>query len=290
MTSPSTRPANIPLPYFDILLEQLNLGEATVQQAFGRHVHWGYWTHPTQADGSIEGFAIAAEHLCQRVYAAAGLKENDRVLDAGCGFGGTIASLNEQFQNLHLTGLNIDPRQLNRARQEVKPMSNNQIVFVEGDACQMPFPDASMDVVLAVECIFHFPSRATFFQEARRVLRPDGRLGICDFVSVPIFRMLQQAFAQFESFTALVDGTYGRVDSCFTLSDYKTLAQKTGFSLTFQEDITRNTLPTYPIVRQVFDRVGNSQAVQATAAVERISQLGLLRYQILSFAIQEERK
>ncbi|HEY9828641.1 MAG TPA: class I SAM-dependent methyltransferase [Stenomitos sp.] len=180
MSLTTMRPANISLPYLDILLEQLTLGEVTVQKAFGRHVHWGYWPNPTQADRSIENFAIASEQLCQRVYAAAGVQEGDQVLDAGYGFGGTIASLNEQFQNLHLTGLNIDFRQLDRAREEVKPLGNNQIIFVEGDACQMPFPDASMDVVLAVECIFHFPSRTKFFQEARRVLRPGGRLGICD--------------------------------------------------------------------------------------------------------------
>ncbi len=279
------RPATIALPYFDILLEHLSAGEPVVQQVFGRHVHWGYWPNPAQANGSIEDFAIAAERLCQRVYTAAGVKENDQVLDAGCGFGGTIASLNEQFQNLQLTGLNIDARQLDRARQAVKPLANNQIVFVEGDACQMPFPDASMDVVLAVECIFHFPSRADFFREARRVLRPGGRLGICDFVPITLLRSLRQWLTYWG--TSMVARTYGRVDLDCTLPDYDALAQETGFHLIFQEDITRNTLPTYPIVRQMFKQTGNPEAIQATTVVETASQLGLLRYRILSFAVKE---
>ena len=277
-------PANISMPYFDITLERLSRGDATMQKAFGRHVHWGYWANPDQADGSVEDFAIAAENLCQRVYTAAGVKEQDRVLDAGCGFGGAIASLNEQFQALDMTGLNIDPRQLDRARQQVQPLANNRIAFVEGDACQLPFPDASMDVVLAVECIFHFPSRAAFFREVRRVLRPGGRLGICDFVSTPVFKALQKFLAMFTK--PMLSGTFGRANSSFTLSDYRRLAQQTGFRLTSQEDITQQTLPTYPVVRHVFDRAGSPKAVRDVAAVEKITQAGLLRYVILGFSIE----
>jgi ubiquinone/menaquinone biosynthesis C-methylase UbiE len=274
-------PARIPLPYFDILLEHINLGDVAMQQAFGRHVHWGYWEKPPAADGTVDDFADAAERLCQRVYAAGGVKEGDLILDAGCGFGGTIASLNEHFDNLNLVGLNIDPRQLERARQQVQPRGNNQIEFVEGDACQLPFPDASFDVVLAVECIFHFPSRTDFFREARRVLRPGGRFAICDFVPVTLFKPIQAIAATIA--TSVVENTYGRVDSHFTLGDYQQLAQDTGFTLAQQEDITVNTLPTYPVVRQLFEKIGKAEAASATASIELISQLRLLRYLILGF-------
>lgn len=275
------KPAQISMPYFDILLEQLQLGNPIVHQAFGRHVHWGYWAEPAKADGSVEDFAIATENLCQRVYTAANVQAHDRLLDVGCGFGGTIASLNEQFQNLDLIGVNIDPRQLTRARQEVQPLGNNRITFKEGDACQLPFEDNSMDVVLAVECIFHFPSRETFFQEAQRVLRPGGRLGICDFVSTPIFKAAQQFLAKFTN--PMMSSTFGRADSNVTVSDYQALATRTGFRLTCQEDITSNTLPTYPVVCDVFKQTMSPKAVRDVAAVGKISQLGLLRYMILSF-------
>ncbi|MEM9904900.1 MAG: methyltransferase domain-containing protein [Cyanobacteria bacterium P01_D01_bin.44] len=277
--------ANISLPYFDIVLEQLSLGEESIQQIFGRHVHWGYWSNPAQADGSIEDFMTASEDLCRRVCAAANIKENDRLLDVGCGFGGTIASLNEQFQNLDMTGLNIDPRQLERAAQEVKSLANNQIAFVEGDACQMPFPDASVDVVLAVECIFHFPSRADFFREAQRVLRPGGRLAISDFVPIVLFRPLHKLLIPLGA--SMVTGTYGQLDTYFTLSDYRALAAETGFDLVSQEDITRNTLPTYPTVSRVFEQAGKPEAARATTTVGRFSQSGFLRYQILSFVVKD---
>lgn len=273
--------AKISMPYFDILLEQLKLGNPAVQKAFGRHVHWGYWADPNQADGTVEDFAIATENLCQRVYTAAGVNEDDRLLDAGCGFGGTIASLNEQFQNLDIVGLNIDPRQLSVAQQTVQALANNRIAFVEGDACQLPFDDNSMDVVLAVECIFHFPSRETFFQEAQRVLKTGGRLGICDFVSAPLFKALQQLLAMFTD--PIISSTFGRADSCVTLADYRALGQKTGLQLTAHEDITRNTLPTYPVVCDVFRQTASPKVIRDVAAVGKISQIGLLRYMILSF-------
>ena len=53
----------------------------------------------------------------------------------------------------------------------VLPHGKNRIEFVEGDACDMPFPDASFDLVLAVECAFHFPSRAKFFSEVPMIIR-----------------------------------------------------------------------------------------------------------------------
>jgi cyclopropane fatty-acyl-phospholipid synthase-like methyltransferase len=88
-------------------------------QAFGRHVHWGYWENPKKADGSVSDFVAAAENLCQRVCDAASVKDGAKLLDVGCGFGGTIASLNERITNTVLVGLNIDERQLIRARSNL---------------------------------------------------------------------------------------------------------------------------------------------------------------------------
>jgi cyclopropane fatty-acyl-phospholipid synthase-like methyltransferase len=72
-------------------------------------------TNPQQATFTAEDFANAAERLSQELYSAAMIANGQTVVDVGCGFGGTIASLNEHFSDLQLTGVNIDLRQLDRA-------------------------------------------------------------------------------------------------------------------------------------------------------------------------------
>ena len=48
------------------------------------------------------------------------IRDGMRIIDVGCGFGGTIASLNERFSELELVGVNIDSRQLERATDMVQ--------------------------------------------------------------------------------------------------------------------------------------------------------------------------
>ena len=126
-------------PYFDVLLQRLEDGDARACAAFGRHVHWGWWPEPERADGSPEDYAAAAERMCRKVCDAAGISDGMRVLDVGCGFGGTIASLNEHFTGLDLVGVNIDARQLERAARTVRPANGNRIRWVEADACAVVF-------------------------------------------------------------------------------------------------------------------------------------------------------
>jgi len=100
----------IGLPYFDYLLEALATGDESVAKSFGRHVHWGYWQDPAKADLSVADFAEAAENLTAQVCLAATIDNNLSVLDVGCGFGGTVAYLNENYTGMALTGLNLDER------------------------------------------------------------------------------------------------------------------------------------------------------------------------------------
>jgi SAM-dependent methyltransferase len=282
-----SKPLNYDLPYFDKLVPEL-AGEQNpvMAEIFGKNVHWGYWADPGAATLTPEDFRSASDAMTRRLLLQAKPEAGQRILDVGCGFGGTVAQLNEDHADLDLTGVNIDARQIARAIATVQPLArrNNRIAFVEGDACALPFPDASFDTVLAVECIFHFPTRVAFFKEAQRVLRPGGKLVLSDFVIhgwgrlpvILIFRWFRKDIRQ-------VYGTHNRF---VPFSWYRVLARQSGLVCGPIDDITRNTIPTYAVLRKCAKYSGFDPRTytNAQAVCEYGSKLRALAYAILSFS------
>ncbi len=279
MTEDSPNP-----PYFDVLFSRIAAGDQDAVTAFGRHVHWGCWDQPATATGTAADYQQAAERLCQRVMEVAEIQHHQRLIDVGCGFGGTIASVNKRFDGMTMTGINIDRRQLQRAAELVTARGGNTIDWITADAADLPVPDSSCDRVLAVECIFHF-DRDRFFAEAARVLRSGGRLTISDFVP-------EQRTAEFMADADFAGGeairwTYGNVDMTCTLSRYRQLATACGLKLTTVADITEQTLPTYEFLQrgagQWHDRDHAELFMKATGWLEKASRKGMIQYLIISF-------
>jgi ubiquinone/menaquinone biosynthesis C-methylase UbiE len=214
----------------------------------------------------------------------AGIEPGMQVLDAGCGFGGTLGLLGERIGGVERVGLNIDHRQLVRAAGLAAEPGGPPPAFVAGDACALPFPGASFDRVMAVECIFHVPSRLGFLREARRVLRPGGMLVLSDFVPSAAFMPLAH-LAQLRPLQRL--NLFGSTDVTCTEGGYRVLAERSGLALSGFRDITRNTLPTYAFLRRLLrDGAGGRIAALGgplIGALDLIARTGLLRYGLLRF-------
>lgn len=100
------------------------------------------------------------------------------VLEVSCGHGGGASWLARTLRPARYTGLDLNPTGVAfcRRRHDVAGLA-----FVAGDAEDLPFSDASFDVVINVEASHCYPHFPKFLAEVARVLRPGGEFLYADF-------------------------------------------------------------------------------------------------------------
>lgn len=104
----------------------------------------------------------------------AGVALRGRVLDAGCGSGGTALSLAEETG--FAVGLDLDARFAGTGTRLASDKGVGGIAFVQGDGQRLPFRDGSFDVVFSHSVIEHVGSAESYLRECHRVLRAGGVL------------------------------------------------------------------------------------------------------------------
>jgi len=140
------------------------------------HVHLGYW--PTGKSLSWEAAQAEMTRMHLDMLAP---DDGMTIVDVGCGIGGSVRMLDTLHRDCEFVGVNIDARQLQICREQ-RPQNGNTLHWIEADAGATTLPDANVDRVLSIEAMFHFPSRAGFFSEAMRILRPGGILVCSDIL------------------------------------------------------------------------------------------------------------
>jgi ubiquinone/menaquinone biosynthesis C-methylase UbiE len=116
--------------------------------------------------------------LLQRLRAARDLKPGLKLLEVSCGRGGGLNAVLAQAPEIDATGLDVAHSAVEFCRKTYG--ENDRLRFVQGSALDLPFPNASFDVVLNVEASNDYPDRAQFFREVARVLKSDGVLLYAD--------------------------------------------------------------------------------------------------------------
>ncbi|HEY3797939.1 MAG TPA: methyltransferase domain-containing protein [Caulobacteraceae bacterium] len=108
------------------------------------------------------------------------LKSGMRLLDCGCGPGSISVGLARLVAPGDLVGVDLSPQQVARAQTLAAETEAANAAFGVGDAYALPFDDASFDAVFAHATLFHLREPAKALAEFRRLLRPDGVLGVRD--------------------------------------------------------------------------------------------------------------
>ncbi|MFN2494796.1 MAG: cyclopropane-fatty-acyl-phospholipid synthase family protein [Pseudonocardiaceae bacterium] len=110
------------------------------------------------------------------------IQPGERVLDAGCGVGGSSLWLAQQ-RGASVVGITPVASQVAMARRYAAARGlTGRVQFEQADYAATSFVDASFDVVWALESLCHAPSKAAFYREAARLLRPGGRVIVAEYV------------------------------------------------------------------------------------------------------------
>ena len=127
-------------------------------------------------DAAVESFAGVANP-----WKLGRLERGERVLDLGSG-AGTDSLIAAQMvgPDGHVTGIDMTPEMLAKARAGAAEMGATNVEFVETEAEQLPFSDGSFDVVISNGVIDLIPDKDAVFSELFRVLTPGGRIQIAD--------------------------------------------------------------------------------------------------------------
>lgn len=145
----------------------------------GPHWHTGFYR---QLDSGVS--PRDQRRMIDHIAALAGLKTGDRVLDVGCGIGATACHLSQHW-GCQATGLTPVLEQ-KRIAEELATSQKAKIRVDLGHAESLPYADNSFDVVVFFESPCHFEDRQAFFREAKRVLKPGGRIAGEDWIATDL--------------------------------------------------------------------------------------------------------
>ncbi|MFI5758519.1 class I SAM-dependent methyltransferase [Streptomyces sp. NPDC051569] len=143
------------------------------------YMNMGYQDEDTRDEPEAEPAAAVAggpARLYGLLAGALGLADSD-VLDIGCGRGGGAALLAATPGVRSVVGADLSPRNVEFCDRVHRADS---LCFVRADAARLPFTDAAFDGVTMVESAHCFPRLDACLAQARRVLRPGGRLAFAD--------------------------------------------------------------------------------------------------------------
>jgi len=145
---------------------------------WGPHLHHGYY-ETNKKLSPLE----AQEILIEKLAGMLNIQQYDKILDAGCGMGGSSIYLAKKYQAA-ITGITLSHRQAEIAAKQAEQENVKSVVFKIEDALSLAsLENNSFDIVWSLESCEQFYDKELFFKQAFRVLKPGGKFMLATWCS-----------------------------------------------------------------------------------------------------------
>ncbi|KAL7561363.1 hypothetical protein ACA910_001467 [Epithemia clementina (nom. ined.)] len=156
--------------------------DGILEYYWGEHIHLGYYGPGEGGLFPKKNFIKAKYEFIDEMMKFGGIEKNSatskplKVLDVGCGFGGTSRYLAKNLgPKAHVTGITLSPNQAQKGAELAQEQGvGDRTKFLVMDALKMTFEDNTFDIVWACESGEHMPDKKKYIEQMMRVLKPGG--------------------------------------------------------------------------------------------------------------------
>ncbi|MGD0583853.1 MAG: class I SAM-dependent methyltransferase [Bacteroidales bacterium] len=148
-------------------------------------LHYPYYVNDS------DSFIQAQKNLTDYCMSLLKPVKDKEILEIGCGNGVQALYINDKYNPLRITGIDLNKANIDIANRERDRTNADNVQFLVDDAQNLTqIASSSVDVLLNIESAFHYPDKSAFLKEVCRVLKPGGQYLIADILSVRKKRQL----------------------------------------------------------------------------------------------------